>query len=162
MKTHHASVLAALILLSACGQKPAGPPEGPAAPGPRKLIARTYDSGFKLAHDTYNGMGAASDGKIYYVLSAEPHDTAGQMYSFDPVSQQTKHLGDLTEACGEKGMKAVSQGKSHVNFVEANGKLYFSTHIGYYSIIDGKEKSGIPPAGRKPYTGGHLLAYDMA
>jgi len=162
MKTHHASVLAALILLSACGQKPAGPPEGPAAPGPRKLIARTYDSGFKLAHDTYNGMGAASDGKIYYVLSAEPHDTAGQMYSFDPVSQQTKHLGDLTEACGEKGMKAVSQGKSHVNFVEANGKLYFSTHIGYYSIIDGMEKSGIPPAGWKPYPGGHLLAFDMA
>jgi hypothetical protein len=48
-----------------------------------------------------------------------------------------------------------------VNFVEAQGKLYFATHIGYYSIIDGMEKMGIPPAGFKPYPGGHLLAYDM-
>jgi hypothetical protein len=107
-------------------------------------------------------MGTGSDGKIYYVLSAEPHDTAGQMYSFDPASQQIKHLGDLTEASGEKDMKAVSQGKSHVKFIEANGKLYFATHIGYYSIIDDMEKAGIPPAGWKPYQGGHLLAYDMA
>src|SRR5690606_4915999 len=42
------------------------------------------------------------------------------------------------------------------------GKLYFATHIGYYSIVDGMEKMGIPPAGMKPYPGGHLLAYDMA
>jgi len=47
-----------------------------------------------------------------------------------------------------------------VNFVEAGGKLYFATHIGYYSIIDGMEKMGIPPAGWKPYPGGHLLAFD--
>jgi hypothetical protein len=49
-----------------------------------------------------------------------------------------------------------------VNFVEAGGKLYFATHIGFYSIIDDMEKAGIPPAGMKPYPGGHLLAYDMA
>lgn len=147
-------VLTAVILLAACSQRP--------VEGPRKLVARTYNSGFKLAHDTYNGMGCASDGKIYYVLSSEAHDTAAQMYSFDPASQKIKHLGDLTEACGEKGMQAVAQGKSHVNFVESNGKLYFATHIGYYSIIDGMEKAGIPPAGWKPYQGGHLLAYDTA
>ena len=46
--------------------------------------------------------------------------------------------------------------------MEANGKLYFATHIGYYSIIDGMEKTGMPPPGWKPYPGGHLLAYDMA
>jgi hypothetical protein len=55
----------------------------------------------------------------------------------------------------------VAQGKSHVNFVESGGKLYFATHTGYYSIIDGMEKMGIPPAGWKEYQGGHLLAYDM-
>lgn len=146
--------LAGVVLLAACSRRPVA--------GPRKLIARTYNSGFKLAHDTYNGMGCASDGRIYYVLSSEVHDTAAQMYSFDPGSQQIRHLGDLTEACGEKGMQAVAQGKSHVNFVEANGKLYFATHIGYYSIIDDMEKAGVPPAGWKPYQGGHLLAYDMA
>jgi hypothetical protein len=28
-----------------------------------------------------------------------------------------------------------------------DGKLYFSTHLGYYSIIDGMEKPGIPKDG---------------
>ena len=84
-----------------------------------------------------------------------------QVCSFDPATGQIKRLGDLTEACGEKDRHAVAQGKSHVNFVERDGKLYFATHIGYYSIIDGMEKPGVPPAGWKPYPGGHLLAYDM-
>ncbi len=84
------------------------------------------------------------------------------MYVFDPRTQRIRHCGDLGEACGEKGLKAVAQGKSHVNFVECQGKLYFATHIGYYSIIDGMEKPGIPPAGVGPYPGGHFLAYDMS
>ena len=66
------------------------------------------------------------------------------MFCFDPQTRKISELGDLTEACGEKGAKAIPQGKSHVNFVEANGKLYFATHVGVYSIIDGKETMGIP------------------
>jgi len=127
-----------------------------------RLLARTYNSGFELAHDTYNGLSTASDGRIYYVLSSESYEVGAQMYCFDPATSKIRHLGDLTEACGEKGLKSIVQGKSHVNFVESQGKLYFSTHIGYYSIIDGMEKMGIPPAGYTPYPGGHLLSYDMA
>ncbi len=127
----------------------------------KKLWATTYNSGFALAHDTYNGMGAGKDGKIYYVLSSENIDVGAQMYVFDPKRKTATHLADLTEACGEKGLKAIPQGKSHVNFVEANGKLYFATHVGVYSIIDGMEKMGIPPEGYKPYPGGHLLSYDL-
>jgi hypothetical protein len=130
-------------------------------PMPR-IVARTFNSGFELAHDTYNGLSAASDGKIYYVLSSESYEVGGQMYVFDPQKDQLRHVTDLTEACGEKGQKTIAQGKSHVNFVEFKGKLYFATHIGYYSIIDGMEKMGIPPSGFKPYPGGHLLAYDPA
>ena len=114
-----------------------------------------------MAHDTYNGLSSASDGKIYYVLCSQSVDVGGQMYSFDPATDKIQHLGDLTELCGEKGLKAIVQGKSHVKFVEAKGKLYFATHIGYYSMIDGMEKLGLPPAGYKPYPGGHLLSYDM-
>ncbi len=128
---------------------------------PKKPIARTYNSGFELAHDTYNGMGTGSDGKIYYVLSSESFKIGAQMYSYDPATDKIEHLGDLTEACGEKGLRTIAQGKSHVNFVERDGKLYFATHVGYYSIIDGMEKIGIPPEGYKPYPGGHFLAYDM-
>jgi len=125
------------------------------------LIARTYNSGFELAHDTYNGMSPASDGKIYYVLSSESFEIGAQMYCYNPATDKIKHLGDLTEACGEKGTKTIAQGKSHVNFVECSGKLYFATHVGYYSIIDGMEKIGVPPPGYKPYPGGHFLLYDM-
>jgi hypothetical protein len=127
----------------------------------RRLIARTYFSGFRLAHDTYNGMGAASDGRIYYVLSSESIEVGAQVYRFDPRTKKIKHLGDLTEACGEKGRKAIPQGKSHVNFVEADGKLYFATHVGVYSIVDGMEKMGIPPTGYTGYPGGHVVAYDL-
>lgn len=127
-----------------------------------KLVAHTYNSGFADAHDTYNGMGCASNGRIYYVLSSTRHDVGGQMFSFDPATRKIQQIADLTEACGEKGKNTIVQGKSHVNFVESEGKLYFATHIGFYSMIDGMEKMGVPPAGWKAYPGGHLLAYDIA
>ena len=124
----------------------------------KRLLARTWNSGFDLAHDSYNSISAASDGRIYYVLSSEMVATGAMLFSFDPVAQRVETLADLTEACGEKGLKAIPQGKSHVNFVESDGQLYFATHIGYYSIVDGMETMGVPPAGYKPYPGGHLLA----
>ena len=128
----------------------------------KKLAAESFDSGFPNSHATFNGMLAASDGKIYYVLCADTIDIGAQMYSFDPATQKIQHLGDLTEASGEKGLKAIPQGKSHVNFVEWQGKLYFSTHVGYYTIQGGREKMGVPKPGYKPYPGGHFLSYDMA
>lgn len=133
-----------------------------AAPVEAKLVARVHDSGFAQAHDTYNGMGTGSDGRIYYVLSSERFDIGARMYCYDPVADKIEFLGDITEACGEKDTQTIVQGKSHVNFVERDRKLYFATHVGYYSIIDGMEKIGIPPQGWKPYPGGHFLAYDMA
>jgi len=133
-----------------------------APPTPKKLTAQRFDSGFALSHGTFNGMLCATDGKIYYVLCSDSIDTGAQMYCYNPRTGQIQHLGDLTEASGEKGLKTIPQGKSHVNFVEANGKLYFATHVGYYTIRDGQETMGVPPAGYKPYPGGHFLAYDIA
>src|SRR5579871_64822 len=127
-----------------------------------RLSAEAIDSGFVQAPATFNGMLAASDGKIYYVLCAEKIDTGAQMYSYDPATHRIQHLADLTEAAGEKGMHAIPQGKSHVNFVEWQGKLYFSTHVGYYTIVNGRETMGVPPPGYKPYPGGHFMVYDTA
>jgi len=127
----------------------------------KKLKAQPFHSGFSLAHDTYNAISAAGDGKIYYVLSSQSIDTGGQMYSYDPRTNKISHCGDLTEVCGEKGTRTISQGKSHVRFVESKGKLYFATHAGFYSMVDGMEKMGIPPEGYKPYPGGHFLSYDL-
>jgi hypothetical protein len=131
-------------------------------PATGKLTAQIIDSGFADAHDTYNGISCASDGRIYYVLSSEKPDVAGRMFCYEPGSATVQSLGDLNEAAGEKDHNSIAQGKSHVSFVEWQGKLFFATHIGYYSIIDGMEKPGIPPAGMKPYPGGHFLSYDMA
>ncbi|MBN2376473.1 MAG: hypothetical protein JXD22_08735 [Sedimentisphaerales bacterium] len=129
---------------------------------PQRLVARTYNSGFDLAHDTYNAISTASDGTIIYVLSSQSIDVGGQMYCYDPASDKIRHLADLTEICGEKGTKAIPQGKVHCNFYQRGSKLYFSTHAGFYEIIDGMEMMvKKPPEGYKLYPGGHLLSYDI-
>jgi hypothetical protein len=135
----------------------------PQAEGIKKpLVAKKYYSGFDQAHDTYNAISAASDGKIYYVLSSASIDKAGLIYVYDPDSDKVEFLADLTEICGEKEIKAIAQGKSHVRFYESNGKLYFSTHVGFYEIIDGMERlAENPPDGYKLYPGGHILSYDL-
>ena len=126
------------------------------------LTARTFNSGFLQAHDTYNGISVASDGNVYYVLCAQTIDVGGKIYRYDPRKDDVHYLGDLTEICGEKDLKTVPQGKSHVRFQEYKGKLYFATHAGYYNMIDGMEcLATVVPAGYKPYPGGHLLAYDL-
>ena len=126
------------------------------------LVAKRYYSGFDKAHDTYNAISAASDGKIYYVLSSASIDKGGQMYVYDPETDKTEYLADLTEICGEKDARSISQGKSHVRFYEKDGILYFATHVGYYEMIDGMERlAQNPPDGYKVYPGGHLLSYDL-
>ncbi len=165
MKTINASITALVIasLAAFAAGSPAAAAAGAQDPfqPAHKLTAQMINSDFPEGHDTYNGMGTGSDGRIYYVLSTEPHDIGGRMFVYDPKTRKVSVAGDLTEACGEKGKKTIVQGKSHVNFVECGGKLFFATHIGFYSNVDGMEKMGIPPAGWKAYPGGHLLAYDM-
>ena len=126
------------------------------------LIASCFDSGFFEAHDTYNAMSVASDGRLYYVLSSDKFDVAGQMFRFDPIKVEIKFLGDLNVICGEANQKSIAQGKSHVLFYEFQNKLYFSTHVGYYQLIDGMDR--LPeqaPDGFDLYPGGHILSYDL-
>jgi hypothetical protein len=132
-------------------------------PAEKMLEAKKYYSGFKLAHDTYNAISVASDGKIYYVLSSDSLEKGGQMFVYDPETDAVGFLADLTEVCGEKAAKVIPQGKSHVRFYEKDGKLYFATHVGFYELIDGMERLPVtPPAGYQLYRGGHFLAYDLA
>ncbi len=127
------------------------------------LVAKHYYSGFELAHDTYNTVSAASDGRVYYCLSSQSIDIGGQLYVYDPATDKISHLGDLTAICGEAGTKAIVQGKCHSDFYEYKGKLYVSTHAGYYDMVDGMETMfQKAPKGYKLYPGGHLLSYDLA
>lgn len=126
------------------------------------ITAKRYYSGFPKAHDTYNALSAASDGKIYYVLSSASLEEGGKMYVFDPATESSRLIGDLTALCGEVPGKAIPQGKSHVRFYEAGKKLYFATHVGYYQLIDGMDRLPVTaPEGYELYPGGHILCYDM-
>lgn len=128
----------------------------------KTLTAKRYYSGFDLAHDTYNAISAASDGRIYYVLSSESYDIGGKIYVYDPKTDKAHFLADLTEICGEKDTKSIPQGKSHVRFYEHNNKLYFVTHIGVYEMIDGMERLPTKaPEGYQLYPGGHIISFDL-
>jgi hypothetical protein len=131
---------------------------------PPLLQAKTYNSHFPAAAgigESYNGMGFASDGKLYYVIDSAAYDVPGQMYSLDPKTGAVAHIADLNTATGQGDVKAVAQGKSHVNFIERDGKLYFSTHLGYYNKDSGVERNAVPPNGYLSYLGGHFLSYDL-
>jgi hypothetical protein len=126
------------------------------------FIAKRYFSGFPEAHDTYNAISKASDGKIYYILSSTRHDVGGQFYMYDPESDKTEFIADLSDILGEKEARYIAQGKSHVEFYENESKLFFATHVGYYEMINGSEQ--LPknaPEGYKLYPGGHFLYYDL-
>jgi hypothetical protein len=125
------------------------------------LRAELIESGFADAHDTYNGISCASDGNIYYVLCSKKANVSGRIYRYDPAVRQVQLLGDLSEIVGESASHTIAQGKSHVNFVESGGKLFFATHVGYYTIVDGTERMPEPPPGMRPYPGGHFVSYDL-
>ncbi|HET9100048.1 MAG TPA: hypothetical protein VFN62_06625 [Acidobacteriaceae bacterium] len=128
------------------------------------LRATAYDSHFPATAkpgESFNGIGVSSSGTIYYVISSDKYNIPGQMYSFNPKTKAITHIDDLNDAVGQGKIKAVAQGKSHVNFVEASGKLYFSTHLGYYNNAGGVERTAAAPHGYLPYPGGHFLSYDL-
>jgi len=126
------------------------------------IMAEAFDSDFADAHDTYNAVTIASDGKVYYVLSSEKYNVAARFFVFDPVTEQIRLIGNLTDLCGEGAASAIAQGKSHVAFYEYRGKLFFATHVGYYELIDGMDRMARnPPPGCGLYRGGHILSYDL-
>ena len=128
------------------------------------LRATAYDSHFPDAAkpgEAYNGIGVSSDGTIFYVLSSAQYNIPGQMYSFNPKTRAITHIANLNDAVGQGNIKAVAQGKSHVNFVQSGDTLYFSTHLGYYNNAGGVERTAVAPNGYRAYPGGHFVSYDM-
>jgi hypothetical protein len=130
------------------------------------MQAKRFNSHFKDSHDTYNGLGTASNGDIFYVLSSVRHDVGAKMYKIEAGDDTPKFVADLTAVTGA-AENAVVQGKSHVPFFEdhESGKLYFGTHVGFYTMADGMEtlpvSSGVPD-GYRAYPGGYFLSYDPA
>ena len=128
------------------------------------LRARIYNSHFPKAAglgESYNGIGESDNGTIYYTIDSRAYNIPGQMYSLNPKTGQVTHIADLNAATGQGNIKAVAQGKVHVDFMEYQDKLYFSTHLGYYKYSGDVERTAAPPDGFRPYPGGHFMSYDL-
>lgn len=131
---------------------------------PHVLRATTYNSDFPAVAEggeAWNGISVAENGKVYYVLSSPVYNVPAEMYSFNPKTKAINHIANLNDAVGQGNVRAVAQGKSHVSFVEDKGKLYFSTHLGYYAHTAGVETTATAPDGYSAYPGGHFVSYDL-
>ncbi len=128
---------------------------------PDGLVAISHNSGFESAGTSWVSLSAASNGKIYYTFSTTDVDQGARIYVYDPKTDKTKFLADLTEVSGEKDLKAIPQGKSHSAFYEKDGILYASTHVGVHGSIE-KGELAIAKEGYLPYPGGHFISYDLS
>ncbi len=157
----HRAALAAGILLT-LGTAPFLAAQSGSSP---VIHANSYNSHFPKAAglgESYNGIGVTDDGTVFYAIDSSKYNIPGQLYSLDPGTGQITHIADLNTATGQGNIKAVAQGKVHVDFMEYHGRLYFSTHLGYYRESKGIERRAVPPGGYKPYPGGYFMSYNLA
>ena len=106
---------------------------------------RDYDS-------QWEGILKASDGNVYFASSTHSYRHGAGVFKFNPKTKELTVLAeDITRVVGEDPTKTPPQGKIHSPFVEANGWIYFTTHIATYwtKAID-------------TYTGAHVIGYEMA
>jgi hypothetical protein len=115
-----------------------------------------------MSDSNFDSLSIASDGALYYTLCSHHIDTHARVYRLDPAAgDEPALLGDLGEIVGEAGTRSIPQGKSHSQYYEHGGTLYFATHYGYYKPSSNKEEPGETPPGYLPYPGGHFCALDM-
>lgn len=101
---------------------------------------------YKYFDSAYWGMGASSDGNIYFGLCSHIPGKSAGFFSFNPKSENIEHLFNVDEVLGN------SHGKIHTPILEGQDKkLYFGTHFAYPFGDPSIEVS---------YEGGHILSYD--
>jgi len=98
----------------------------------------------------WDGLYAASDGKVYSALISE--GTSAHFYSYDPVKNENGLLVDMAEFFDERGKGIRSTGKLHNKPVEDDeGNIY------YVSMSNG---SGPGSFDFTSWKGGHWIKYD--
>lgn len=127
---------------------------GISAVAQKKIVATTYSTNaVSRDYDSqWQGIRIATDGNVYFANSTHSYRHGAGVFQFDPRTQKLRVLAeDITLVVGETPTKTPPQGKIHSPFVEANGWVYFSTHISTYwkKAID-------------TYTGAHIVGYELA
>jgi hypothetical protein len=126
------------------------------------ITATLHPSHFRMSDSNFDSLSIASDGCLYYTLCSHDIDTHARVYRLNPrAGEEPVLLGDLGEIVGEAGTRSIPQGKSHSQYYEHQGKLYFATHYGYYKPSSNKEEPGETPPGYQPYPGGHFVSLDL-
>lgn len=121
-------------------------------PGPRcKVRSFNLDAIRSNLDGQWQGIVAASDGRVYFADSTHSGHQGGSVFRYDPAAGKLDMLvPDITVACGED--PAVNpQGKMHADFVEHRGWVYLATHY-----------SSEYPGAWETYTGAHVLGLEMA
>ena len=98
------------------------------------------------------GIRVASDGNCYFACSSHAPDHGCAFFRYNPrISKLDLLCKDITIVCGEDPERTPPQGKIRSDIVEANGWLYFGTHLANYW----REAEAA-------YTGGHIVGYELA
>lgn len=100
----------------------------------------------------WEGITVASDGACYFGSSTHSNRHGAGFFRFDPLTRQLTVLTeDMSRVCGEDLTKTPPQGKIHSPIVEADGWLYFTTHMANYW-----------EEAKNAYTGAHVVGYELA
>lgn len=143
---------AAALVLGACCNNAPTPAEQPDTEAMKnKVYSISMNKICKEWDGQWQGMAVASDGNCYFGSSTHAKSHGAGFHKFDPRTyKHTMLVEDMTYLCGEQDLP-FQQGKIHSPIVEADGWLYFCTHLSNYW------KEGI-----EAYPGAHVFGYEMA
>ncbi|HHT78682.1 MAG TPA: hypothetical protein GXZ93_02650 [Actinobacteria bacterium] len=100
----------------------------------------------------WQGMRVASDGSCYFGSSTHSPKHGSSFFRFNPSNEELEILAeDMTEICGEDLSKTSPQGKIHSPIVEADGWIYYTTHLSNYW-----EEAMLK------YPGAHVIGYEIS
>jgi hypothetical protein len=149
--------LAAIVAASAASVGDSVMPEARATaarPANKRVTLTNYplNRHIRMLDGQWQGTFLASDGNVYLGGGSHRPDLGAAFFRYKPKTRQLELLANnITPLCGEDPSTTPPQGKIHSPIVENEGWIYFGTHLADYT-----------EAGRRAYTGAHLLGYQLA
>ena len=144
-------LMALLPVMAACGQQSDQKQNTETAKDMPKVYSISMNEICKEWDGQWQGQTVASDGCCYFGSSTHSKSHGAGFHKFDPATyEHTMIAEDMTLVCGEQDTPS-QQGKIHSPIVEADGWLYFCTHLSNYW-----------DEGIANYTGAHVFGYELA
>lgn len=123
------------------------------------VIARGFDLDFPEGEAAYNAIGESADGRVWFAIGSKRHDTGARLFSFDPATSSVRAVAGLDDALASPGVRAIPQGKVHVDLIPHGKAMLGATHIGVYDPRSAIEQPAVVP-GYEPYPGGWFFAIE--